>query len=50
MHDSGDGRPCVGDPDGESGRGLSPADAPADAWGVGRRDPGKAVWCAFTWP
>lgn len=50
VHDSGDGRPRVCDPDGESGRGLRLVDALADTWGVGQRDPGKVVWCAFTLP
>ncbi|MEV6163854.1 ATP-binding protein [Streptomyces sp. NPDC052052] len=47
VHDSGDGAPAVREPDGESGRGLLIVDALADAWGVGERDPGKVVWCAF---
>ncbi|WP_189891599.1 ATP-binding protein [Streptomyces xantholiticus] len=50
VHDSGAGRPCVRAPAGESGRGLLLVDALADTWGVGRRDPGKVVWCAFTLP
>ncbi|MER7661021.1 MULTISPECIES: ATP-binding protein [unclassified Streptomyces] len=48
VHDSGDGRPAVREPDGESGRGLLLVDALTDTWGVGQRDPGKVVWCAFT--
>ncbi|MCX4818532.1 ATP-binding protein [Streptomyces sp. NBC_01142] len=47
VHDSGDGRPCVREPDGESGRGLLLVAALADKWGVGERDPGKIVWCEF---
>ncbi|MET9425158.1 ATP-binding protein [Streptomyces sp. NPDC006540] len=50
VHDSGGGRPGVRIPDGESGRGLLLVAALADTWGVGRRDPGKVVWCAFTRP
>ncbi|WP_250291168.1 ATP-binding protein [Streptomyces atroolivaceus] len=48
VHDSGGGVPAVRRPDGESGRGLLLVDALADRWGVGARDPGKFVWCAFT--
>ncbi|MBM7441580.1 ATP-binding protein [Streptomyces sp. HB132] len=48
VHDSGGGVPAVRRPDGESGRGLVLVDALADRWGVGERDPGKIVWCAFT--
>ncbi|MFB6955122.1 ATP-binding protein [Streptomyces niveus] len=47
VHDSGDGRPGVREPCGESGRGLMLVAALADKWGVGRRDPGKVVWCEF---
>ncbi|MEV4998404.1 ATP-binding protein [Streptomyces niveus] len=47
VHDSGDGRPNVREPCGESGRGLMLVAALADKWGVGRRDPGKVVWCEF---
>ncbi len=47
VHDSGDGQPCVRDPDGESGRGLMLVETLADGWGVGPRDPGKVVWCEF---
>ncbi|MGW0938673.1 ATP-binding protein [Streptomyces sp. NPDC002666] len=47
VHDSGDGEPGVGEPDGESGRGLVIVDALADRWGVGERVPGKVVWCEF---
>ncbi|MEU4263209.1 ATP-binding protein [Streptomyces sp. NPDC025273] len=48
VHDSGGGVPAVRRPDGESGRGLLLVDALADRWGVGEREPGKVVWCAFT--
>lgn len=62
VHDSGDGRPALAPPGGsgtgsgtgarpeeaESGRGLLLVAALADTWGVGERDPGKVVWCAFT--
>ncbi|MFE4695194.1 ATP-binding protein [Streptomyces sp. NPDC056749] len=48
VHDSGGGVPAKRLPDGESGRGLLLVDALADRWGVGERDPGKFVWCAFT--
>lgn len=47
VHDSGDGRPSVREPCGESGRGLMLVAALADKWGVGERDPGKIVWCEF---
>lgn len=47
VHDSGDGKPRLRDPDGESGRGLLLVDALADRWGVGPRAPGKVVWCEF---
>ncbi|MFG2176806.1 ATP-binding protein [Streptomyces niveus] len=47
VHDSGDGRPSVREPYGESGRGLMLVAALADKWGVGERDPGKIVWCEF---
>ncbi|MFJ8072369.1 ATP-binding protein [Streptomyces sp. NPDC096176] len=50
VHDSGDGRPCVRAPAGESGRGLLLVDALADRWGVGPREPGKVVWCEFARP
>lgn len=53
VHDSGEGRPALRPPGGagaddESGRGLLLVAALADTWGVGERDPGKVVWCAFT--
>ncbi|MEU1277818.1 ATP-binding protein [Streptomyces sp. NPDC005805] len=54
VHDSGDGRPALAPPGGtrpeedESGRRLLLVAALADTWGVGERDPGKVVWCAFT--
>ncbi|WP_420035701.1 ATP-binding protein [Streptomyces sp. cg28] len=49
VHDSGDGtvRPGCPDPAAERGRGLYLVAALADRWGVGERDPGKAVWCEF---
>ncbi|WP_434594496.1 ATP-binding protein [Streptomyces sp. A5-4] len=47
VHDSGEGRPRLREPDGESGRGLLLVAALADKWGVGERDPGKIVWCEF---
>lgn len=47
VHDSGDGQPCLREPDGESGRGLLLVAALADKWGVGERSPGKIVWCEF---
>ncbi|WP_328397965.1 ATP-binding protein [Streptomyces sp. NBC_00390] len=47
VHDSGDGRPAVREPDEESGRGLLLVTALADKWGVGGRAPGKVVWCEF---
>jgi anti-sigma regulatory factor (Ser/Thr protein kinase) len=50
VHDSGDGKPCLRDPEGESGRGLLLVDALADTWGVGPREPGKVVWCEFARP
>ncbi|MFG2923454.1 ATP-binding protein [Streptomyces sp. NPDC048305] len=50
VHDSGGGEPVVREPRGESGRGLLLVEALADRWGVGERDPGKVVWCAFSAP
>ncbi|MCX4787491.1 ATP-binding protein [Streptomyces sp. NBC_01221] len=50
VHDSGGGQPGVREPDGESGRGLLLVAAVADRWGVGERNPGKIVWCAFGRP
>lgn len=47
VHDSGDGRPDVREPCGESGRGLMLVAALADKWGVAERSPGKIVWCEF---
>lgn len=47
VHDSGGGVPVLREPSDESGRGLLLVDALADRWGVGERDPGKVVWCAF---
>ncbi|MFI8005432.1 ATP-binding protein [Streptomyces sp. NPDC086010] len=47
VHDSGGGEPAEREPRGESGRGLLIVGASADRWGVGERDPGKVVWCAF---
>lgn len=50
-HDSGGGVPTVpqaGEREtGEGGRGLSLVGELADKWGVGERDPGKAVWWEF---
>ena len=48
VHDSGGGAPAVRVPEDESGRGLVLVNALADRWGVGERDPGKIVWCAFS--
>ncbi|WP_327259084.1 ATP-binding protein [Streptomyces sp. NBC_01240] len=50
VHDSGGGQPGVREPDGDSGRGLLLVAAVADRWGVGERNPGKIVWCAFGRP
>ncbi|MFK4597351.1 ATP-binding protein [Streptomyces pristinaespiralis] len=50
VHDSGDGKPCLRDPDDESGRGLLLVAALADRWGIGPREPGKVVWCEFARP
>lgn len=51
VHDSGSGVPAVPQPDagepGEGGRGLLLVAELADKWGVGRRSPGKVVWCEF---
>ncbi|UNO41757.1 ATP-binding protein [Streptomyces sp. MST-110588] len=52
VHDSGAGHPRVravpeDASDGESGRGLLLVETLADRWGVGRRNPGKTVWCEF---
>ncbi|MEU5714447.1 ATP-binding protein [Streptomyces sp. NPDC020403] len=50
VHDSGGGevaRPSHTAPEAEGGRGLVLVGALADAWGVGKRDPGKTVWCEF---
>ncbi|MFB8114441.1 ATP-binding protein [Streptomyces sp. NPDC055962] len=50
VHDSGDGHvrePVDPGPLDEHGRGLALVGALADAWGVGKRDPGKIVWCEF---
>lgn len=54
VHDSGGGDvrapascPRGGD---EGGRGLLLVTELADDWGVGRRDPGKVVWCEFALP
>ncbi len=49
VHDSGAGEPRVADEADEGGRGLLLVAALADKWGVGRRDPGKVVWCEFGW-
>ncbi|MFD7167015.1 ATP-binding protein [Streptomyces violascens] len=45
--DSGGGVPRVADSPDCGGRGLLLVGAVADKWGVGERDPGKAVWCEF---
>ncbi|MFC4954778.1 ATP-binding protein [Streptomyces mauvecolor] len=50
VHDSGDGVPRVADVQDCGGRGLVLVGALADKWGVGERDPGKAVWCEFWCP
>ncbi|RZD65888.1 ATP-binding protein [Streptomyces albidoflavus] len=49
VHDSGDGHPATRAPgdEAESGRGLLLVSALADDWGVGKRNPGKIVWCSF---
>ncbi|MCM2421849.1 ATP-binding protein [Streptomyces sp. RKAG293] len=51
VHDSGGGdvRTPALCPQGEDegGRGLLLVAGLADDWGVGRRDPGKVVWCEF---
>ncbi|MET9497054.1 ATP-binding protein [Streptomyces sp. NPDC006552] len=49
VHDSGTGTPAVPrwSATAENGRGLILVEALADTWGVGERDPGKVVWCAF---
>ncbi|WP_406384226.1 ATP-binding protein [Streptomyces sp. NBC_01618] len=51
VHDSGDGEVRLADSwaasDEEGGRGLRLVAALADKWGVGERNPGKAVWCEF---
>ncbi|MFE6037179.1 ATP-binding protein [Streptomyces sp. NPDC056452] len=50
VHDSGGGEVQAGPdpaPHQEYGRGLVLVGALADAWGVGERSPGKAVWCEF---
>ncbi|GGU36915.1 ATP-binding protein [Streptomyces violascens] len=47
VHDSGGGVPRVADSPDCGGRGLLLVGAVADKWGVGERDPGKAVWCEF---
>ncbi|MFD9822911.1 ATP-binding protein [Streptomyces violascens] len=47
VHDSGGGVPRVSDSPDCGGRGLVLVGAVADKWGVGERDPGKAVWCEF---
>ncbi|MFK4150029.1 ATP-binding protein [Streptomyces sp. NPDC004065] len=49
VHDSGDGTPRQTAPRDESGRGLLLVSALAAKWGVGQRDPGKVVWCEFTY-
>ncbi|MET9362874.1 ATP-binding protein [Streptomyces sp. NPDC006632] len=53
VQDSGAGVPGIAkgaDAGAEGGRGLLLVEAVADKWGVGERDPGKTVWCAFLCP
>ncbi|MCX5384887.1 ATP-binding protein [Streptomyces sp. NBC_00083] len=53
VQDSGGGVPGIAGVRGagdEGGRGLLLVEAMADKWGVGERDPGKAVWCEFVCP
>lgn len=51
VHDSGGGNVRTPAPlpqgEDEGGRGLLLVAGLADDWGVGRRDPGKVVWCEF---
>jgi hypothetical protein len=42
--------PRITDRADEGGRGLLLVAALSDKWGVGERDPGKAVWCEFADP
>ncbi|MFE1910539.1 ATP-binding protein [Streptomyces anandii] len=49
VHDSGPGTPSPTTPTDESGRGLLLVTALSAKWGVGQRDPGKYVWCEFTY-
>ncbi|MEU9196197.1 ATP-binding protein [Streptomyces hundungensis] len=50
VQDSGGGAPRITDAADEGGRGLLLVEAVADKWGVGEREPGKAVWCEFVCP
>ncbi|MBC2905904.1 ATP-binding protein [Streptomyces cupreus] len=50
VHDSGSEWPLAAERGDEGGRGLFVVEALADKWGVGRRDPGKVVWCEFGMP
>ncbi|MEU3504459.1 ATP-binding protein [Streptomyces hundungensis] len=50
VQDSGGGVPRIADAADEGGRGLLLVEAVADKWGVGEREPGKAVWCEFVCP
>lgn len=47
VHDSGSAWPLTPEHQDEGGRGLFVVQALADKWGVGRRHPGKVVWCEF---
>ncbi|MFE9769981.1 ATP-binding protein [Streptomyces sp. NPDC005808] len=47
VHDSGGGVPRIVDVADEGGRGLLLVAALSDKWGVGEREPGKAVWCEW---
>ncbi|MGW0885516.1 ATP-binding protein [Streptomyces sp. NPDC002671] len=50
VHDSGPGTPLITEEPDEGGRGLLLVAALSDKWGVGKRVPGKAVWCEFVLP
>ncbi|WP_338700895.1 ATP-binding protein [Streptomyces sp. Q6] len=49
VDDTGGGEVRLPEPDADAeyGRGLFLVEALADKWGVGRREPGKTVWCEF---
>ncbi|MEU5539672.1 ATP-binding protein [Streptomyces sp. NPDC020362] len=47
VHDSGPGVPRLAEHADEGGRGLLLVTALADEWGVGKRCPGKVVWCEW---